>query len=319
MPNIKTMSSRSVPVKFVGAAGRSQLEAVRADLRRKLKLQRPGTQRKLVERAIRKIDGILAKHDFSRAVIARVPRVAQAAPEEKSDSSSFFKPSGLVCKQCGRANTLHRDTRRSMRVCDVCGATESYLDCSFSSCGYDVEYEFTNFSYRRITHFTEWLSAVQGKEAFTPTKEQLEQVMGQLWRQGKKETSDITASDVRSALKALQLTKLYENAPSIHARITGVQPPRFSSEEERLLKTMFFRIQTAFDKAKAQVCPQRKNFLSYSFCLYKFAELLDLPYTHLFRLLKGKEKLRQQDAIWERICSIVGWQYYSTTEPSPER
>ena len=315
--------SRWVPVKFIGASGRKQLETVLCDLRRKVGTQDNSARRKIVEKAIRKIHDILKTHDFKKAVIARVPMTTnkkkkndrQVSVDEKSDSSSFYKPAGLTCKQCGKTGTLHRDTRRSMRVCDVCGCTETYMDCSFSSCGYDVEYEFTNFSYRRITHFTEWLSAVQGKEAFTPTKEQLELVMGQLWRDGKEETADINTTDVRKALKKLRMTKLYENSPSIHARITGVQPPRFSSEEERLLKTMFFRIQQAFEKAKAQVCPRRKNFLSYSFCLYKFAELLDLPYTHLFRLLKGKEKLRQQDAIWEKICDSIGWVYYPTVVP----
>ena len=136
--------------------------------------------------------------------------------------------------------------------------------------------------------------------------------MKQLWRDGKHDAADITTTDVRRALKALRMTKLYENSPSIHARITGVQPPRFSSEEERLLKTMFFRIQTPFEKARVQVCPQRKNFLSYSFCLYKFAELLGLPYTQLFRLLKGREKLIAQDRIWEKICDSIGWVYYPT-------
>lgn len=303
-----------MPVKFVGSAGRKQLKAVLEDLRCKVGKQTEPARRKVVERAIAKIAGVLKSHDFKKAVVARVPTgPTRCDPaEEKSDSSSFFKPTGIVCKQCGRSGTLRRDMRRSMRVCDVCGCTESYMDCSFSSCGYDVDYEFTNFSYRRITHFTEWLSSVQGKEAFTPTKEQLEAVMGQLWRDGKEKTADISTADVRKALKKLRMTKLYENSPSIHARITGIQPPRFSSEEERLLKTMFFRIQTAFDKAKSQVCPERKNFLSYSFCLYKFAELLGLPYMHLFRLLKGREKLRQQDAIWEKICDSIGWVYYPT-------
>lgn len=304
-----------MPVKFVGASGRRQLESVRDDLLKKVDAL-PTRKRKIVARAIGKIEDVLRTHDFKKAVVARVPTGGEAAPpaDEKSDSSSFYKPPGLVCKQCGKSGTLRRDTRRSMRVCDICGCTESYMDCSFSSCGYDAEYEFTSFSYRRITHFTEWLSAVQGKEAFTPSKEQLEAVMRQLWRQGKHDAADISTADVRRALKALKMTKLYENSPSIHARITGVQPPRFSSEEERLLKTMFFRIQAAFEKAKSQVCPRRKNFLSYSFCLYKFAELLGLPYTHLFRLLKGKEKLRQQDAIWQKICYSIGWVYYPTVD-----
>jgi hypothetical protein len=73
---------------------------------------------------------------------------------------------------------------------------------------------------------------------------------------------------------------------------------------------MFKEIQEPFEKH----CPaNRSNFLSYSYVLYKFCELLEedeyLPY---FPLLKSKEKLRQQDMIWKNICKEVQWEYIAT-------
>ena len=56
--------------------------------------------------------------------------------------------------------------------------------------------------------------------------------------------------------------------------------------------------------------PTRKNFLSYSYVLHKFCELLE--YDHLlpyFTLLKSREKLQQQDKIWKDICKDLQWQY----------
>ena len=70
---------------------------------------------------------------------------------------------------------------------------------------------------------------------------------------------------------------------------------------------MFKEIQMPFMKH----CPEsRKNFLSYSYVLHKFCELLEFDHLlEYFPLLKSREKLHQQDVIWEKICKDVQWQY----------
>lgn len=61
-------------------------------------------------------------------------------------------------------------------------------------------------------------------------------------------------------------------------------------------------------------CPEsRKNFLSYSYVLYKFCELLgEDDFLPCFPLLKSKEKLYQQDVIWKKICNELKWEFIST-------
>ena len=80
---------------------------------------------------------------------------------------------------------------------------------------------------------------------------------------------------------------------------------------EEKLRTMFKEIQTPFVK----YCPSnRKNFLSYSYVLHKFCELLSLDeYLVCFPLLKSREKLQQQDNIWEKICRDLQWEYIAST------
>ena len=58
-------------------------------------------------------------------------------------------------------------------------------------------------------------------------------------------------------------------------------------------------------------CPlDRKNFLSYSYVLYKFCELLgEDAFLKYFPLLKSKEKLYQQDQVWQKICKEMRWQF----------
>jgi len=81
-------------------------------------------------------------------------------------------------------------------------------------------------------------------------------------------------------------------------------------ELEECLRMMFKDIQKPFDTH----CPaERKNFLSYSYVLYKFCELLsEDEYLQYFPLLKSKEKLYQQDVIWKMICQDLMWEFIPT-------
>ena len=76
--------------------------------------------------------------------------------------------------------------------------------------------------------------------------------------------------------------------------------------QEKLLE-MFNDIQGPFEKW----CPKnRKNFLSYSYTLYKFFQLIDKnEYLIYFPLLKSREKLFEQENIWKDICKELGWKF----------
>jgi len=73
---------------------------------------------------------------------------------------------------------------------------------------------------------------------------------------------------------------------------------------------MFREIQQPFQKH----CPKyRKNFLSYSYVLHKFIQLLSIDeYLIYFPLLKSREKLYQQDRIWKNICIELGWEFINS-------
>ena len=78
-------------------------------------------------------------------------------------------------------------------------------------------------------------------------------------------------------------------------------------ETEEKLRRMFREIQLPFHK----FCPKdRKNFLSYSYVLRKFVELLELDeFIECFVLLKDREKLTEQDRIWKNICGYLKWEF----------
>lgn len=90
--------------------------------------------------------------------------------------------------------------------------------------------------------------------------------------------------------------------------VSGIPLPIITKEQEEELRVMFKEIQIPFMKC----CPKgRKNFLSYSYVLHKFCQLLELDHVLAsFPLLKSREKLQQQDIMWEQICNDLGWEFH---------
>ena len=137
-------------------------------------------------------------------------------------------------------------------------------------------------------------------------QEVLDQIMHILCRK-KLKNHQIERKHIRSALKTLGLRKYYENLSTILFRITGKKPPILSHLEQQTILKMFNMVQGPFEKFST-----RKNFLSYSFILTKFGELMKLndDFMSCFSLLKGKDKLAKQDAIWKKICDHLGWRFF---------
>ena len=112
---------------------------------------------------------------------------------------------------------------------------------------------------------------------------------------------------IRNILKKNKINKYYEHIPYILNRITGKSSPQLTPELEDKLREMFRQIQGPFLKHSPK---NRKNFLSYSYVLHKFLEILgEDKYIMYFPLLKSRQKLHQQEQIWEKICEDLNWQF----------
>jgi len=215
------------------------------------------------------------------------------------------------CLNCVESNIFHfHDT--SDLVCDGCGAVIASLISEELT--YKEEQETSekvvNYSYKRENHFNEWLSQFQAQEMTSIPDEVIEQLRGELKKMKIKKLEDITHAKIRGLLKKLRLNKYYEHVPYITNILNGIKPPSMPQELEEYLRIMFKDIQRPFDEN----CPsERKNFLSYSYVLYKFCELLgEDDYLQYFPLLKSKEKLYQQDVIWKKICHDLRWEFIPT-------
>lgn len=214
------------------------------------------------------------------------------------------------CPNCGAKFSFTFDEVQSEDVCIECGCTE-YVQGE--ELGFKEEQDMEKnivYSYKRENHFNEWVSQFQAKESTSVPPEVIEQLKAEFKKQKIKELSEITHEKVKALLKKLDKSKYYEHVPYITTILNGIQPPTMPQSLEEKLRLMFHQIQKPFEKHRPK---DRKNFLSYSYTLYKFCELLgEDDYLACFPLLKSKEKLYKQDEIWKGICHELRWEYIRT-------
>jgi len=215
------------------------------------------------------------------------------------------------CRQCGTMYSRVFDESASEEICRECGAVEYILG---DEVGFKEEQDLEKhiiYSYKRENHFNEWISQFQAKESTTVPEEVVSKLRSEFRKQKVKDLSEITHEKVKGLLKKLGYAKYYEHVPYIATIVSGITPPTMPQELEDKLRLMFHAIQAPFEKHKPL---NRKNFLSYSFVLYKMCELLDHDeYLPCFPLLKSREKLYVQDQIWEKICNELRWEFIRTT------
>ena len=230
----------------------------------------------------------------------------EGACTDTGKSEAHEKP----CSTCGVMYDRVFDEAASEEICRKCGAVEYVLS---EEVGFKEEQELEKhivYSYKRENHFNEWISQFQAKESTHVPEDVIAKLRTEFRKQKVKDLNEITHEKVKSLLKKLNYAKYYEHVPYIASIVSGITPPTMPQELEDKLRIMFHAIQAPFEKHKPI---NRKNFLSYSFVLYKMCEILsEDQYLPCFPLLKSREKLYVQDQIWEKICTELRWEFIRT-------
>ena len=210
-----------------------------------------------------------------------------------------------ICPMCNHERTLYMSEGKM--ICPICGDEIFILIDSDKPSYKEPPREVSYFAYKRINHFNEWLAQFQAKESTDIPQEVYDQILLELKKERITDMKLLSPIKLREILKKLKKNKYYEHVPHIINRLNGEPPPTINRETEEELRRMFKEIQIPFHK----FCPKtRKNFLSYSYVLHKFVELLELDeFIPCFMLLKSREKLHQQDQIWKQICEYLKWQF----------
>ena len=221
-------------------------------------------------------------------------------------TESKEKKEESICEDCQVPKVLQY--KESKYICPKCGIEEvTFIDSdrpSFKDPPPDANY----FAYKRINHFNELLAQFQAKESTHIPKEVFDAIKKELKKE-RKEIKDLDYDLVKNYLKKYNAppknyTQYYDHIYHIINRLNGDKPLNMTPEMENNLRYLFLQIQGPFDK----YCPpERKNFISYNFVFYKFCKLLGYhEFLKYFPLLKSKDKLYEQEKIWQKIMTEIG-------------
>ena len=203
----------------------------------------------------------------------------------------------LVCDNCNILFII----KNSFLVCESCGVCRPTVQQA-NELSYKEMQDFDyrpQFTYDKMTHLEDWLRRFQSKENRSIPQEILDKVILEAQKERIHDLNSLTEDKIKRYLKRLSLNDYYDNVIGIINRINGRPPFTLTSEVEDKIKMMFQQIQDPYDKFKPS---GRKNFLSYSYTLHKFFQILGLhEFAKYFPLLKSTDKLRQQDDIFKKI------------------
>ena len=219
-----------------------------------------------------------------------------------------------ICESCGDEMLLEQNT--GTILCMNCGYQEQILIDSDKPSYKDPPKEITSFCYKRINHLNECLAQFQGKETTDIPEEIYNEILVEIKKERIKNMADITPGKLRLILKKLNRAGYYEHVPYIINQLNGLPPPVISPEVEEIIRNLFKEIQEPFERHRdeAFALKKRKNFISYSYVVYKLFELLELDdYLDRFQQLKSSSKKYQQDILWKKICEEVKWQFIPST------
>lgn len=217
----------------------------------------------------------------------------------------------LMTEHCLQCNVAREEiSSEGILVCPRCGSEEYALVVSDFPSFRDPPKERNNYAYKKVNHLTEILNQFQAKESTIIPEDVMNEVILEIRKRRINNIADLTEEDIRQILKKLNRSKYYEHRAHILSRLNGNPPPTITPEVEEKIRAMFQDIQAPF----LLYCPNdRTNFLSYSYILYKFFELLELDeYKVYFPLLKSRDRLIAHDQIWKKICEYLNWEFISS-------
>jgi len=242
--------------------------------------------------------------DLERENIVKLYDKAIGIRTEKKQKPIHYKN----CPECKVELVLHESEGKY--TCIQCGYCENIIVNSVVRNYKEPQGEPKGYAYKRINHFREVINQCQGRENTEIPEKVYEDIRVELNKNRLTTTDQITHEVLRTILFKIKYSSYYEHIPYILYKIASIHPPRFTRYQEAKLIKMFEQIQKPFEMFKP---PDRKNFLSYYYVLYKFCELLELDnFSEGFKLLKSIANLKEHDQIWKKICTYLEWEFISS-------
>jgi hypothetical protein len=213
----------------------------------------------------------------------------------------------VICSRCNIEKILF--TTEGCYICKKCGETEHIVMENENNNNKESAFEKQKYPYKKINHLKEKLNQFQSKETADVPDEIYDMIINDLKKKRLRQDL-VSPADIKAILKKNRQTNYYEHLQQIYCKITGSPPITLSRETETTIINMFQAMQEPFQKHRPD---ERSNFLSYAYVLNKLFRIIGLEqHSKFFYLLKSKEKLRDQDNIWAKICKDMNWRFFSS-------
>lgn len=220
---------------------------------------------------------------------------------------NHYMSSSDLCKYCNIGELIPIEDDGAL-ICNNCYKNSPYLIENEKPSYKEPPKEVCYYAYKKINHFKEILSQFQGKETTQIPQEVIDNIKQQIKKE-RVQSSELTYNKSKEMLKKLGYNKYYEHIQFIKNKL-GIPPPIFTPELEDTLCNLFNELLAPYSK----FCPNdRVNFLNYYYVLYKLCELLsETEFQKDIPMLKDREKIIEQDAIWKLMCLELDWEFIPT-------
>jgi hypothetical protein len=215
-----------------------------------------------------------------------------------------LKENNVFCNDCKIYKKL-KDSESKL-ICPICGEITDVIIENDKPSIKDPPPETRQYEYKKFGHFCNWLSKIQGKESCEIHPDVYIMIQNELKLERIYDYTLIDDKDIKRYLKKyihLGYDKYFNHSIHIYMKISGICPIILTLEQEEIYKRLFLLIQEPYHLYK----DSRPNFGSYSYLIYKLAQLMNHEsLCKKMKLLKDKTKLHKLDMIWEKICAHNG-------------
>lgn len=209
---------------------------------------------------------------------------------------------------CSRCNQLlHVIPSESRLVCLTCAESSEHVLAISNNVRYGNDTSTVVHVYLREKNFLSWLKQYEEGQEVVPD-DVLLQVKRALRTKHVKSSLEVKATPVAKLLKKLGLGRYAKKASRIAARLNRQPIPEFTSYEIDQFLAMFRAIQVPFMLIKGV---NRRNFLSASYLVCKFAELRGWGHFRIPQnMLKSRPVLIGQDQDWALVSRHLDFPFY---------
>lgn len=212
--------------------------------------------------------------------------------------------------RCACGGSMRLAQNNSILCCDQCPRTQPYVDTTSDSLNYGNEIKLARTDYDRRSHFKEWVTCWQALETTVVKEPFLDLICQYLVANRHEDPHMITMPLVKSAMKQLGLSKLYNHLTQVTCRLSGKTPPKLTLDELEILFELFDLFQRPFQMFKTD---DRCNFFSYPYCFVQFCYILGWHhYIPGKKVLEGKDKEQWHDNVFEKCCNYLGINFTPT-------